>query len=222
MNNNLHQLPWQLSDCVRLETLLFDGNLVEWLPQQLTDLKGLKELSGSRNRLLSLPQDIDKLVSLESLLLDSNPGLFFLPGNLLRLKHLHTVGLNGCNQRPSYEDGGNPYPSRGIRFVGSEEHCVLPLLELSARVVHTDQTLPAYSLPSSLSDLVKYPTAHCYWCGEALFTCAFLLSAHAESAAAIVRCTDSWEPVRVCSKVSMEFVFLTCSLKCSRTVKQNL
>ena len=59
MNNHLKQLPWQLSQCLSLETLAFDGNEVIHIPRELVKLHNLVEFSASRNKLMNLPHGRD-------------------------------------------------------------------------------------------------------------------------------------------------------------------
>ncbi|XP_031553505.1 leucine-rich repeat-containing protein 28-like [Actinia tenebrosa] len=152
MNNNLTRLPWQLCYCHKLENLSFDNNRIDRIPRQLMNLEHLKELSGSNNRLESLPQDLDHLLSLESLLLDSNVNLCALPGTLLKIPYLSTLGINSCGQPADDKTKGADSFSyfHGTQFFGNSEQNVLPLVELSLRATHKlvqSRSLPTPSFP---------------------------------------------------------------------------
>lgn len=226
MNNKLEWLPWQLCKCSSLKILSFDGNAVQKIPRQLMRHQGLTELYASGNNISTLPQDLNQLISLESLILDNNIGLYLLPATLLKMENLKMIGLSCSFQKlpkVHQEDSSDVHQVLDLRLVLRKNDGSIPsLLELCLKAVHTlvqslsHENLWSLRLPAHLTNLLSIPTGHCFVCCSPYFTAAFLLEESVAMALRVVK--PNSESLQRLRDVSCLIVFCCCSRSCLEKV----
>ena len=70
--NRLTQLPEEIGQLVKLETLVICGNLLNALPKSLSKLRSLREFDASHNQISTFPVTLSSLNNLDSVDLSSN------------------------------------------------------------------------------------------------------------------------------------------------------
>ena len=103
-SNILSYIPTEIAYLNQLEELTLRDNKLNNLPTNLSQLKNLKvldlsnmhtKLSRSFNNFIHIPNAVCQLVNLEKLLLEKLP-LQVIPVNIVYLKNLKVLSLNGC------------------------------------------------------------------------------------------------------------------------------
>ncbi|TRY86723.1 hypothetical protein DNTS_031470, partial [Danionella cerebrum] len=165
--NLLRTLPERLHQCVLLQCLTADRNLLHCLPRQLCLLPDLNEVSMAANCLTSLPLDLGRSMELQFVFVDSNAHLVALPSYLYN----KVIGCSGCgvpaqNKQLSLTLRGTniPLPSE-VKAIGLETDHVLPLEELAFRTT--------LLIPRSLLDVLRWPLGHCHRCSQPMFTIVY-------------------------------------------------
>ncbi|KAM9461265.1 leucine-rich repeat-containing protein 39 [Clarias gariepinus] len=93
MNQDLDELPQQLSNLRKLHHLDLSLNQFSTIPQCVVNLPALEWLDMGGNRLESLPDDIHRMEKLHTLWLQRN-NLEYLPDNISRMHNLDTLVLS--------------------------------------------------------------------------------------------------------------------------------
>lgn len=93
MNENLDELPTQLSNLKKLYHLDLSMNQFTTIPDCVVNLPSLEWLDMGSNRLESLPEDIHRMEKLHTLWLPRNE-LEYLPDNISRMQSLDTLVLS--------------------------------------------------------------------------------------------------------------------------------
>ncbi|XP_067257412.1 leucine-rich repeat-containing protein 28 isoform X2 [Chanodichthys erythropterus] len=216
--NLLRTLPERLHQCLSLQCLTADRNLLHCLPRQLCLLPDLNELSMAANCLTSLPLDLGRSMELQFVFVDNNAQLKALPSYLYN----KVIGCSGCGLAAQISDVKQlclmlgdvtvPLPSE-VKAIGSETDRVLPLEELACRVLHAAHNWPdvkfltPFLLPKSLLDVVRWPLGHCHRCSQPMFTIVYpKLFPLRETALAGVH-----------KRTTVIFVAYCCSSQCLRT-----
>ncbi|XP_026787447.3 leucine-rich repeat-containing protein 58a [Pangasianodon hypophthalmus] len=130
--NRLKSIPAEIGNLTSLEMLYLGGNLISFIPPELANLRCLRYLVLCDNCIQSIPPELHRLHSLLSLSLHNNL-LTFLPREILSLVHLQELSLRG-----------NPLVVRFIKDMTNEPPS---LLELAGR------TIKSRNLPYLVSDL---------------------------------------------------------------------
>jgi len=109
-SNMLDYLPVEIVYLNNLEELGLQDNRLSNLPANLSQLKNLKvldlsnihsKLSRSYNDFRQIPSSVCQLPNLEKLLLERLP-IQYIPVNIVQLKNLKILSLNGCNKLNVY------------------------------------------------------------------------------------------------------------------------
>lgn len=93
MNENLDELPTQLSNLKKLYHLDLSMNQFTTIPDCVVNLPSLEWLDMGSNRLESLPEDIHRMEKLHTLWLPRNE-LEYLPDNICHMQSLDTLVLS--------------------------------------------------------------------------------------------------------------------------------
>ena len=112
--NRLTQLPEEIGQLVKLETLVICGNLLNALPKSLSKLKNLREFDASRNQISTFPVALSSLNNLDSVDLSSNKiksipdgveelQLTILSLNQVRLKIKRNI-FHFCNSKFKFQN----------------------------------------------------------------------------------------------------------------------
>ncbi|XP_043920151.1 leucine-rich repeat-containing protein 2 isoform X2 [Protopterus annectens] len=97
-NEELSELPFELSNLKKVEFLDISGNKFCSIPVCVLRMPQLKWLDVSSNSLKDLPEDIDRLEALQSLFLQKNC-LTYLPMSLTKLSKLTMLIVSGDHLR---------------------------------------------------------------------------------------------------------------------------
>lgn len=93
MNDDLDELPTQLSNLKKLYHFDLSMNQFTTIPDCVVNLPSLEWLDMGSNRLESLPEDIHRMEKLHTLWLPRNE-LEYLPNNISRMQNLDTLVLS--------------------------------------------------------------------------------------------------------------------------------
>lgn len=95
-DNEIEELPDQISELINLEILILFQNRLRKLPQGIGKLKNLWLLDLNSNRIKTLPKEIGELSELKNLYLHFNE-LSELPEEIFNLNNLSVIDLDGNN-----------------------------------------------------------------------------------------------------------------------------
>ena len=123
-SNLLESVPGEIGSLSRLKVLYLGGNKLRYLSNHIGQLSKLEALAVCDNQLEYLPTSISKLRNLRSLALHNN-NLTTLPQDIIKLNRLIELSLRN-----------NPLVVRFVQDIAKTR--VLPLLELSARAIKTN------------------------------------------------------------------------------------